>query len=198
MAIITKFFKGAGYSDKNNVRYIARTTFVQIRTPHSERYYLVNGTQSEQVNLLAENKEIIIMKAIPKDKQIAVHAMISAPIDETNVQSDIIRRVFDNEECITRKGTYLGYVEDMAVKATIFYNNVFFTLINKKADKGIFAGTILSRITEDEYKDIYIGNSFQYICEDDDNRLVVTINYDGDGEVVVMFNLNVLSDDLVF
>lgn len=24
MAIITKFFKGAGYSDKNNVRYIAR------------------------------------------------------------------------------------------------------------------------------------------------------------------------------
>lgn len=48
------------------------------------------------------------MKAIPKDKQIAVHAMISAPIDETNVQSDIIRRVFDNEECITRKGTYLG------------------------------------------------------------------------------------------
>lgn len=82
------------------------------------------------------------MKAIPKDKQIAVHAMISAPIDETNVQSDIIRRVFDNEECITRKGTYLGYVEDMAVKATIFYNNVFFTLINKnEADKGIFAGT---------------------------------------------------------
>lgn len=57
------------------------------------------------------------MKAIPKDKQIAVNAMISAPIDETNVQSDIIRRVFDNEECITRKGTYLGYVEDMAVKA---------------------------------------------------------------------------------
>lgn len=44
----------------------------------------------------------------------------------------------------------------MAVKATIFYNNVFFTLINKnEADKGIFAGTILSRITEDEYKDIY-------------------------------------------
>lgn len=86
----------------------------------------------------------------------------------------------------------------MAVKATIFYNNVFFTLINKnEADKGIFAGTILSRITEDEYKDIYIGNSFQYICEDDDN-LVVTINYEGDGEVVVMFNLNVLSDDLVF
>lgn len=80
-----------------------------------------------------------------------------------------------------------------------FYNNVFFTLINKnEADKGIFAGTILSRITEDEYKDIYIGNSFQYICEDDDNRLVVTINYEGDGEVVVMFNLNVLSDDLVF
>lgn len=138
------------------------------------------------------------MKAIQKDKQIAAYAMIPAPIDETNVQSDIIRRVFDNEECITRKGTYLGYVEDMAVKATIFYNNVFFTLINKKADKGIFAGTILSRITEDEYKDIYIGNSFQYICEDDDNRLVVTINYDGDREVVVMFNLDVLSDDLVF
>lgn len=138
------------------------------------------------------------MKAIPKDKQIAVHAMISAPIDETNVQSDIIRRVFDNEECITRKGTYLGYVEDMAVKATIFCNNVFFTLINKnEADKGIFAGTILSRITEDEYKDIYIGNSFQYICEDDGN-LVVTINCEEDGEVVVMFNLNVLSDDLVF
>lgn len=86
----------------------------------------------------------------------------------------------------------------MAVKATIFYNNVFFTLINKnEADKGIFAGTILSRITEDENKDIYIGNSFQYICEDDDN-LVVTINYEGNGEVVVMFNLNVLSDDLVF
>lgn len=78
-------------------------------------------------------------------------------------------------------------------------NNVFFTLINKnEADKGIFAGTILSRITEDEYKDIYIRNSFQYICDDDDNRLVVTINYEGDGEVVVMFNLNVLSDDLVF
>ena len=149
--------------------------------------------------MLAENKEITIMKAIPKDKQIAEYTMISAPIDETNVQSDIIRRVFDNEECITRKGTYLGYVEDMAVKATIFYNNVFFTLINKnEADKGIFAGTILSRITEDEYKDIYIGNSFQYICEDDDNRLVVTINYESDGEVVVMFNLNVLSDDLVF
>lgn len=139
------------------------------------------------------------MKAIQKDKQIAVNAMISAPIDETNVQSDIIRRVFDNEECITRKGTYLGYVEDMAVKATIFYNNVFFTLINKdEADKGIFAGTILSRITEDEYKDIHIGNSFQYICEDDDNRLVVTINCEGDGEVVVTFSLNVLSDDLVF
>ena len=65
------------------------------------------------------------MKAIPKDKQIAEYTLISAPIDETNVQSDIIRRVFDNEECITRKGTYLGYVEDMAVKATIFYNNVF-------------------------------------------------------------------------
>lgn len=44
------------------------------------------------------------MKAIQKDKQIAAYAMISAPIDETNVQSDIIRRVFDNEECITRKG----------------------------------------------------------------------------------------------
>ena len=146
--------------------------------------------------MLAENKEITIMKAIPKDKKIAEYTLISAPIDETNVQSDIIRRVFDNEECITRKGTYLGYVEDMA---TIFYNNVFFTLINKnEADKGIFAGTILSRITEDEYKDIYIGNSFQYICEDYDNRLVVTINYEGEGEVVVMFNLNVLSDDLVF
>lgn len=79
------------------------------------------------------------MKAIPKDKKIAEYTLISAPIDETNVQSDIIRRVFDNEECITRKGTYLGYVEDMAVKATIFYNNVFFTLINKnEADKGIF------------------------------------------------------------
>lgn len=139
------------------------------------------------------------MKAMQKDKQIAAYAMIAAPIDETNVQSDIIRRVFDDEECITRKGTYLGYVEDMAVKATIFYNNVFFTLINKnEADKNIFAGTILSRITEDEYKDIYIGDSFQYICEDDDNRLVVTINCEGDGEVVVMFNLNVLSDDLVF
>lgn len=138
------------------------------------------------------------MKAIPKDKQIAEYTLISAPIDETNVQSDIIRRVFDNEECITRKGTYLGYVEDMAVKATIFYNNVFFTLINKnEADKGIFAGTILSRITEDEYKDIYIGNSFQYICEEM-TILVVTINYEGEGEVVVMFNLNVLSDDLVF
>ena len=93
------------------------------------------------------------MKAITKDKHIAEYTLISAPIDETNVQSDIIRRVFDNEECITRKGTYLGYVEDMAVKATIFYNNVFFTLINKN---------------------------------------------EADGEVVVMFNLNVLSDDLVF
>ena len=47
MAIITKFFKGAGYSDKNNVRYIARTTFVQIRTPHSERYYLVSSIGAE-------------------------------------------------------------------------------------------------------------------------------------------------------
>lgn len=139
------------------------------------------------------------MKAITKYKHIAEYTLISAPIDDTNVQSDIIRKVFDNEERITRKGTYLGYVEDMAVKATIFYNNVFFTLINKnEADKGIFAGTVLSRITEDEYQDIYIGNSSQYICEDDDNRLVVTINYDSDGEVVVMFNLNVLSDDLVF
>lgn len=135
------------------------------------------------------------MKAIPKDKQIAEYTLISAPIDETNVQSDIIRRVFDNEECITRKGTYLGYVEDMAVKATIFYNNVFFTLINKdEADKGIFAGTILSRITEDEYKDIHIGNSFQY----EDNKLIVTLDCEGDGEVVVTFSLNVLSDDLVF
>lgn len=48
------------------------------------------------------------MKAIPKDKQIAEYTLISAPIDETNVQSDIIRRVFDDEECITRKGTYLS------------------------------------------------------------------------------------------
>lgn len=104
------------------------------------------------------------MKAIPKDKQIAEYTLISAPIDDTNVQSDIIRRVFDNEECIIRKGTYLGYVEDMAVKATIFYNNVFFTLINKnEADKGIFAGTILSRITEDEYKDIYISGTLSSI-----------------------------------
>lgn len=137
------------------------------------------------------------MKAMQKDKQIAAYAMIAAPIDETNVQSDIIRRVFDNEECITRKGTYLGYVEDMAVKATIFYNNVFFTLINKdEADKDIFAGTILSRITEDEYKDIHIGNSFQYI--DDENKLIVTIDCEKDKEVVVTFSLNVLSDDLVF
>lgn len=46
---------------------------------------------------------------------------------------------------------------------------------------------------------IYIlGTLSCNICEDDDNRLVVTINYEGDGEVVVMFNLNVLSDDLVF
>lgn len=58
--------------------------------------------------MLAENKEITIMKAIPKDKQIAEYTLISAPIDETNVQSDIIRRVFDDEECITRKGTYLS------------------------------------------------------------------------------------------
>lgn len=43
------------------------------------------------------------MKAIQKDKQIAAYAMIAAPIDETNVQSDIIRRVFDNEECINKK-----------------------------------------------------------------------------------------------
>lgn len=57
MAIITKFFKGAGYSDKNNMRYIARTTFVQIRTPHSERYYLVNGTQVSKSTCLQRIKK---------------------------------------------------------------------------------------------------------------------------------------------
>ena len=57
MAIITKFFKGAGYSDKNNVRYVARTTFVQIRTPHSERYYLVNGKQVSKSTCLQRIKK---------------------------------------------------------------------------------------------------------------------------------------------
>lgn len=47
-----------------------------------------------------------------------------------------------------------------------------------------------------EYKDIHIGNSFQYI--DEDNKLIVTLDCEGDGEVVVTFSLNVLSDDLVF
>ena len=57
MAIITKFFKGAGYSDKNNVRYIARTTFVQIRTPNSERYYLTNGKQVSKSTCLQRIKK---------------------------------------------------------------------------------------------------------------------------------------------
>jgi hypothetical protein len=57
MAIITKFFKGSGYSDKNNVRYIARTTFVQIRTPNSERYYLINGTQVSKSTCLQRIKK---------------------------------------------------------------------------------------------------------------------------------------------
>ena len=57
MEIITKFFKGAGYSDKDNVRYISRTTFVQIRTPHSERYYLVNGKQVSKSTCLQRIKK---------------------------------------------------------------------------------------------------------------------------------------------